>query len=95
MHSVAQEKAREEAIQMNGKESETMKYIEAVIKESLRLYPIVPAFSRLVVEPVEIGKHLSCFLFLIELSLFLSSKYRRPNVSRWLFDWRSSILGSS
>jgi len=34
-----------------------MKYLERVIKESLRLYPSVPHFSRLLKEDIEIGKN--------------------------------------
>ena len=34
-----------------------MKFLERVIKESLRLYPSVPFFSRLLKEDVEIGKN--------------------------------------
>jgi cytochrome P450 len=34
-----------------------MKYLERVIKESLRLYPSVPQFSRLVKEDIEIGRN--------------------------------------
>ena len=33
-----------------------MKYLERVIKESLRLYPSVPFFSRLLKEDIEIGR---------------------------------------
>jgi cytochrome P450 len=32
-----------------------MKYLERVIKESLRIYPSVPFFSRLLTEDIEIG----------------------------------------
>jgi cytochrome P450 len=34
-----------------------MKYLERVIKESLRLYPSVPGFSRLLKEDTEIGRN--------------------------------------
>jgi len=34
-----------------------MKYLERVIKESLRLYPSVPHFSRLLKEDIEIGRN--------------------------------------
>lgn len=50
----AQEKAFEEAVVMEGREKETMKYLEACIKETLRLYPSVPQFSRLLIEDYKI-----------------------------------------
>jgi cytochrome P450 len=34
-----------------------MKYLERVIKESLRLYPSVPVFSRLLKEDIELGRN--------------------------------------
>lgn len=33
-----------------------MKYLEQVVKESLRLCPTVPLFSRILTEDVELGK---------------------------------------
>lgn len=50
----AQEKAFEEAVAMEGREKETMKYLEALIKETLRLYTSVPLIGRLLVEDYKI-----------------------------------------
>lgn len=55
-HPECQQKAYEEAIQCIGKESEPMPYVEAVIKEALRLYPPVPIYSRRVNEPFAVSK---------------------------------------
>ena len=54
-HADVQQKAYEEALAMEGDEKETMRYLEAVIKETLRIYPSVPFFSRKVSEDLQIG----------------------------------------
>uniref|UniRef100_A0A1B0EXC4 Cytochrome n=1 Tax=Lutzomyia longipalpis TaxID=7200 RepID=A0A1B0EXC4_LUTLO len=46
-HPMEQQLAYEEAKDYEGRELETMKYLEAVIKESLRIYPSVPFYSRM------------------------------------------------
>lgn len=41
-------------------ELKEMKYLEAVIKESLRLYPSVPIYARNVAKDTEYGKIFDC-----------------------------------
>ncbi|XP_059619150.1 probable cytochrome P450 4s3 [Phlebotomus argentipes] len=50
-----QEIAYQEARDYEGQELETMKYLEAVIKETLRIYPSVPFYSRWVEKEVKVG----------------------------------------
>lgn len=57
-----------------------LKYLECCIKETLRLYPSVPAFERNVIEDIEIGefgvrfKCLANFVLLIVRRLYHSCR---------------------
>jgi cytochrome P450 len=53
-------------------------YLDAVIKESLRLRPVVPAVARKLAEPVELGGHLLPAGVFIVPSIYLT--HRRPDI---------------
>lgn len=71
-HADVQQRVYEEAIELEGREKEPMPYLEAVIKETLRLYPSVPFFSRKVVEDLSVGNvtvpkgaSVSCLIYML------------------------------
>jgi len=71
-HAEVQQRVYEEAIELEGREKESMPYLEAVIKETLRLYPSVPFFSRNVIEDLSVGKltipkgaSISCLVYML------------------------------
>ncbi|XP_034489516.1 probable cytochrome P450 4s3 [Drosophila innubila] len=71
-HAEVQQRVYEEAIELEGREKESMPYLEAVIKETLRLYPSVPFFSRKVAEDLNVGKltipkgaAVSCLIYML------------------------------
>ncbi|KAH8386854.1 hypothetical protein KR093_002971 [Drosophila rubida] len=71
-HATVQQRVYEEAVELEGREKESMPYLEAVIKETLRLYPSVPFFSRKVNEDLSVGKwtipkgaSISCLIYML------------------------------
>ncbi len=63
-HRVVQQRLYEDIQSLNGKRDyNDLHYLDAVIKESLRLYPPVPFIGRLLGEETEIGKSHSLFKF--------------------------------
>lgn len=71
-HADVQQRVYEEAVELEGREKEPMPYLEAVIKETLRLYPSVPFFSRNVLEDLSVGNvtvpkgaAVSCLIYML------------------------------
>ncbi|XP_064556307.1 probable cytochrome P450 4s3 [Drosophila montana] len=71
-HADVQQRVYEEALELEGREKESMPYLEAVIKETLRLYPSVPFFSRNVHEDLQVGQvtvpkgaSISCLVYML------------------------------
>lgn len=71
-HADVQQRVFEEAVELEGREKEPMPYLEAVIKETLRLYPSVPFFSRKVLEDLSVGNvtvpkgaSVSCLIYML------------------------------
>eukprot|EP00102_Acyrthosiphon_pisum_P012478 XP_008181647.2 PREDICTED: cytochrome P450 4C1 [Acyrthosiphon pisum] len=66
MHPEIQDRARDELRSIFGystrdatmEDLNAMKYLEAVIKESLRMYPSVPAFTRELDKPLQLNKYI-------------------------------------
>uniref|UniRef100_A0A1L8E4B9 Putative cytochrome n=1 Tax=Nyssomyia neivai TaxID=330878 RepID=A0A1L8E4B9_9DIPT len=54
-HPKEQELAYQEVVEYEGREQETMKYLEAVIKETLRIFPSVPFYSRMLEKDAMLG----------------------------------------
>ena len=71
-HAEVQQRVFDEVIQVLGSDKEKpvtmralhdLKYLEAVIKESLRMYPTAPMIGREIPEDTKIGRNFIRFLF--------------------------------
>ncbi|XP_026462136.1 cytochrome P450 4C1-like [Ctenocephalides felis] len=79
LHPDVQKKVHEELDEVLGpvtdelittRELSQLRYLEMVIKESMRLYPPVPGISREITEDVKVGEHLIPAGCMIQMSLF-------------------------
>lgn len=81
-NKAVQQKAYEEINDFDSNDYDKLQYLEAVIKESLRLYPSVPFFSRITQEDLKLSNAKLYIIVMLILNVIILPNSKSYNSKR-------------